>query len=119
MALLGEQLVGIHIRGTVYKWTERILLPIIMAFRRSSHDPGSMAYVETCDVSKNEVIKAGTRAYVQIDMSSAPKAQPNSMLAGVVEINLGRPTQVPEFKVIGSPEHQFDICKAELSVRTE
>ena len=40
------------------------------------------------------------------------------MLAGIVEIDLGQPTRIPEFKIIGSPERRFDIFDGMLSVAT-
>ena len=118
MLLLGEPVLEARIRGTVHLFKRRLLLPTIMAFRRSSHTFETMAHVEASNSAQSEIIKAGTKAYVQIDMSSAPKPEANSLLAGVVEIDLRQPTQIPEFKVIGSPEHQIDLFNAELSIAT-
>lgn len=116
--LLGKSVVEARIRGTVYLWKYSLQFPTVLAFRRSSHSAQTMAHVEVSEIAQTEIIKAGTRAYVQVDMSSTPEPEGNSMLAGIIEIDLGEPTQIPEFKIIGSPERQFDIFEARLSVTT-
>jgi hypothetical protein len=118
MQLLGKPVIEARIRGTVYLWKHSLRFPTVLAFRRSSHSSQTMAHVEVSEIAQTEIIKAGTRAYVQVDMSSAPEPESNSMLAGIVEIDLCQPTQIPEFKIIGSPERRFDIFDGMLSVAT-
>lgn len=116
VTLQGKPVQGARIRGTVYFFKRQLLLPTVMEFRQASHNRETMAHVESAGFAKTQIIKAGTKALIQIDMSNAPKPEANSMLAGVVEVELNRPTQIPEFKMIGSSDHKIDIANAELSV---
>jgi hypothetical protein len=116
MELLGRPVVEARVRGTLYLWQHKLLLPTTLAFRRSSHNPGTLAHVESSACAKTEIIKAGAKAYVQIDMSSVPEPEANSMLAGVIDIDLGQPTQIPDFQIIGSPERRIDLYGVYLSV---
>lgn len=116
MTLQGKQVKEARIRGTVYFFKRRLLLPTVMEFRQASHNRETMAHVESAENANTQIIKAGTKASIKIDMSNAPQPEPNSMLAGVIEVELNRPTQIPEFKIIGSPDHKIDIANAEFSV---
>jgi hypothetical protein len=116
MQLLGERVIGARLRGAVYLLKHRLVLPTVLTFRRASHQTSTLAYVEATHASETEIIKAGARACVQIDMSTAPKPPSNAILAGVIQLDLNQPTRVPDFKVIGSPEHRIDIWNAEFSV---
>ncbi len=118
MELLGESIISVVVRGTVTTWKKCLKLPVVYSFSKLSPAVEIMAHVEKIPSGKIEIIKAGTKSVVQMDMSSVPIPEPNSIFSGVVEFDFHRPMQPPNFQLIGSPEQPFDISRAMLVVST-
>ena len=95
---------------------ELVELPTIMTFSQSSHNYQDLAKVERSEAYNSEVIFAGSRAKIQIDINKVLSIESNKVFSGHIDLGLHQKTQIPEVKLIGSADHEISLYDVGLSV---
>jgi hypothetical protein len=113
--LHGQRVKFVKVRASINQYWRELSLPAVFSYQDVSHNPDIRAQVEASRDGGSEIIKAGSKIAVQIDMSDMPKPPVNSMFAGTIDFHARRPTQVPDVTIIGSPEHEIEMTDVSFS----
>lgn len=116
MALLDRNIEKVKIKATTYFFKELVELPSLMTFSQSSHDYQDLARVERSDVDNSEIIFAGSRVKIQIDITKILNVESNKVFSGHIGLGQLQKTQIPEIKCIGSADHEISLYDVGLSV---
>lgn len=116
MVLLGKSIEKVRIKATTYFMKEVVELPSLMMFSRSSHDYQDLARVERSEVHNSEMIFAGSKVKIQIDIAKILNIESNKIFSGHIDLALRQKTQIPEIKCIGSADHEISLYDVGLSV---
>ncbi len=116
MALLDRNIEKVKIKATTYFMKEVVELPSLMTFSQSSHDYQDLARVERSDFHNSEMIFAGSRVKIQIDIAKILNVESNKIFSGHIGLSLRQKTQIPEIKCIGSADHEISLYDVGLSV---
>ncbi|SLJ83472.1 restriction endonuclease [Psychrobacter sp. DAB_AL43B] len=116
MDLLDRSIEKFKIKATTYFMKEVVELPSLMTFSQSSHDYQDLARVERSDVHNSEMIFAGSRVKIQIDITKILNIESNKIFSGHIDLGLRQKTQIPEIKCIGSADHEISLYDVGLSV---
>ena len=117
--LLGRKIIGISLRGDVNKVKYTYECPFVYSFNTLTKKSSPIASVEKTEDSKCEIIKTESGfSSVDLDLSIAPQAPFNSVLAGIFEFSKlpGSKTYPPKFNIIGSHEQEVNINEASFVV---
>ena len=117
--LLGRKIIGVSLRGDVDKVKYTYQCPFVYSFKTLTISPSPIASVEKSEDSKCEIIKTETGfSSVALDLSIAPQAPFNSVLAGIFEFSKlpGSKSYPPKFNIIGSHEQEVNINEASFVV---
>jgi len=112
VSILGRNVIGISLRGSVNRIAYNYLCPIVKHFHQQHSQPAIIASVEKTKDQNIEIIKSKSGfSSVDIDLSIAPQAPPNSVLAGIFEFYKlpGSKKYPPKFRIIGSQEQEVLI----------
>lgn len=116
MGLFDKSIRKVRIKATTYLMKELVELPTIMIFSQSSHDHQDLARVERSEAHNSEMIFAGSRVKIQIDITKILNIESNKVFSGHIDLGLHQKTQVPEIECIGSADHKILLYDVGLSV---
>lgn len=116
MDLFDKSVKKVRIKATTYLVKELVELPTIMTFAQSSHNYQDLAKVERSEAYNSEVIFAGSKAKIQIDITKVLNIESNKVFSGHIDLGLYQKTQIPEVKLIGSADHEISLYDVGLSV---
>ncbi len=116
MDLFDKSIKKVRIKATTYLMKELVELPTIMTFSQSSHNYQDLAKVERSEAYNSEVIFAGSRVKIQIDITKVLNIESNKVFSGHIDLGLHQKTQIPEVKLIGSADHEISLYDVGLSV---
>jgi len=117
--ILGRKVISMSVRGDVYKVPFRYSCPYVMSYHLPNQPFSSIASIEKTKRSGLEIIKSTSGfASVDLDLSIAPQAPINSVLAGIFEFSElpGSKDHSPKFNIIGSHEQRVVLDKAQFIV---
>lgn len=116
MDLLDRNIEKVQIKATTYSMTEVVELPSLMIFSQCSHDYQDLARVERSDAHNSEIIFAGSRVKMQIDITKILNIESNKIFSGRIDLGLRQKTQIPEIECIGSADHEISLYDVGFSV---
>jgi len=117
--MLGRIIVSVSLRGDVDKVAYDYECPFVYSFHTLAQNSSSIASVEKTENPNVEIIKTTSGfSTVNFDLSIAPQAPPNSVLAGIFEFSKlpGSKKYPPKFNIIGSHEQEVNINEANFIV---
>jgi hypothetical protein len=116
MDLLDRNIEKVKIKATTYYMKEIVELPSLMIFSQSSHNYQNLARVERSDAHNSEIIFAGSRVKIQIDITKILNIESNKVFSGRIDLGLRQKTQIPEIECIGSADHEISLYDVGFSV---
>lgn len=116
MDLLDRSIEKFKIKATTYSMKEVVELPSLMTFSQSSHDYQDLAIVERSEAHNSEIIFAGSRVKIQIDITKILNIESNKIFSGRIDLGLRQKTQIPEIECIGSADHEISLYDVGFSV---
>lgn len=114
--LFDKSIKKVKVKATTYSMKEVVELPSLMTFSQSSHDYQDLARVERSDAHNSEMIFAGSRVKIQIDITKILNIESNKIFSGRIDLGLRRKTQIPEVECIGSADHEISLYDVDFSV---
>ncbi|MDX2373867.1 restriction endonuclease [Psychrobacter sp. PP-21] len=116
MDLLDRNIEKVKIKATTHYMKEIVELPSLMIFSQSSHNYQNLARVERSDAHNSEIISAGSRVKIQIDITKILNIESNKVFSGRIDLGLRQKTQIPEIECIGSADHEISLYDVGFSV---